>query len=274
MIPAAFDYVRAGSAEEAISLIGEHGEDAKFIAGGHSLLPLMKLRLAQPSVLVDIGRLTDLSYIRDAGDHIAIGAMTRHMDIEKSPVLAEHVPLLAHAASHVGDPQVRHRGTIGGSIAHSDAASDLPATTLALGATYVAQGPNGTREIAATDFFQGFLTTSLAADEMLTEIRVPKMNGAGWSFQKFNRRAQDWAIVGVAAWRQDGKSGVGLVNMGSTPILATSVSAALASGASIADAAELAAAEAEPQGDLNASPEYRMHLAKVLVRRALEAASA
>ena len=273
MIPAAFDYVRAGSAEEAISLIGEHGEDAKFIAGGHSLLPLMKLRLAQPRVLVDIGRLTDLSYIRDAGDHIAIGAMTRHMDIEKSPVLAEHVPLLAHAASHVGDPQVRHRGTIGGSIAHSDAASDLPATTLALGATYVAQGPNGTREIAATDFFQGFLTTSLAADEMLTEIRVPKMNGAGWSFQKFNRRAQDWAIVGVAAWRRNGESGVGLVNMGSTPILATSVSAALASGASIADAAEQAAAESDPQSDLNASPEYRVHLAKVLVRRALEEAS-
>ncbi|MFN8022181.1 MAG: xanthine dehydrogenase family protein subunit M [Acidimicrobiales bacterium] len=273
MIPAAFDYVRAGSAEEAISLIGEHGDDAKFIAGGHSLLPLMKLRLAQPSVLVDIGRLSDLSYIRDAGDHIAIGAMTRHMDIEKSSVLAEHVPLLAHAASHVGDPQVRHRGTIGGSIAHSDSASDLPATTLALGATYVAQGPNGTREIAATDFFQGFLTTALAADEMLTEIRVPKMNGAGWSFQKFNRRAQDWAIVGVAAWRRNGESGVGLVNMGSTPILATSVSSALAGGASIADAAEQAAAEADPQSDLNASPEYRVHLAKVLVRRALEEAS-
>ena len=167
----------------------------------------MKLRLAQPSVLVDIGRLTDLSYIRDAGDHIAIGALTRHMDIETSPVLAEHVPLLAHAASHVGDPQVRHRGTIGGSIAHSDPASDLPATTLALGATYVAQGPNGTREIAAGDFFQGFLETALAADEMLTEIRVPKMHGAGWNFQKFNRRAQDWAIVGVAAWRRNGDSG-------------------------------------------------------------------
>ena len=270
MIPAAFDYVRAGSAEEAISLIGEYGEDAKFIAGGHSLLPLMKLRLAQPTVLVDIGRIADLSYIRDAGDHIAIGAMTRHMDVEKSPVLAEHVPLLAHAAGHVGDPQVRHRGTIGGSIAHSDSASDLPATTLALGATYVAQGPNGTREIAAADFFEGFLQTALAPDELLTEIRVPKMNGAGWSFQKFNRRAQDWAIVGVAAWRRNGESGVGLVNMGSTPILATSVSAALASGASIADAAEQAAAEADPQNDLNASPEYRVHLAKVLVRRALE----
>jgi aerobic carbon-monoxide dehydrogenase medium subunit len=271
MIPAPFEYVRASSAAEAISLIGEHGEDAKFLAGGHSLLPLMKLRLAQPSVLVDIGRIKDLSYIRDAGDHIAIGALTRHMDIEKSAVLAEHVPLLAHAAAHVGDPQVRHRGTIGGSIAHSDAASDLPATTLALGATYVAQGPNGTREIAATDFFHGFLTTALQPDEMLTEIRVPKMGGAGWSFQKFNRRAQDWAIVGVAAWRSSNGSGVGLVNMGATPILATSVSSALAQGASVADAAQLAAAEADPQSDLNASPEYRVHLAKVLVRRALEA---
>ena len=274
MIPAPFEYVRAGSAAEAISLIGEHGEDAKFLAGGHSLLPLMKLRLAQPSVLVDIGRVSDLSYIRDAGDHIAIGALTRHMDVENSPVLAEHVPLLAHAAGHVGDPQVRHRGTIGGSIAHSDPASDLPATTLALGATYIAQGPNGTREIHASEFFHGFLQTALAPDEMLTEIRVPKMQGAGWSFQKFNRRAQDWAIVGVAAWRRNGDSGVALVNMGSVPILASSVSAALAGGASIADAAEQAAAEAEPQSDLNATPEYRVHLAKVLVRRALEQASA
>jgi carbon-monoxide dehydrogenase medium subunit len=273
VIPAPFEYVRAGSAAEAISLIGQHGDDAKFLAGGHSLLPLMKLRLAQPSVLVDIGRVDDLSYIRDAGDHIAIGALTRHMDVEKSPVLAEHVPLLAHAAGHVGDPQVRHRGTIGGSIAHSDPASDLPATTLALGATYVAQGPNGTREIPAGEFFHGFLQTALEPDEMLTEIRVPKMNGAGWSFQKFNRRAQDWAIVGVAAWRRNGDSGVALVNMGSVPILASSVSSALAGGASIADAAEQAAAEAEPQSDLNATPEYRVHLAKVLVRRALEQAS-
>ncbi len=273
MIPAAFDYVRADSAEHAISLIGQHGEDAKFIAGGHSLLPMMKLRMAQPSVLVDIGRLADLSYIRDAGDHIAIGALTRHMDVETSSVLAEHVPLLAQAAGHVGDPQVRHRGTIGGSIAHSDSASDLPATTLALGATYIAQGPNGTREIAAADFYQGFFTTSLEPDEMLTEIRVPKMNGAGWSFKKFNRRAQDWAIVGVAAWRRGNDSGVGLVNMGSTPVLATSVSGALASGASAADAAELASAEADPQKDLNASVEYRVHLAKVLVRRALEESS-
>ena len=272
MIPAAFDYVRAGSAAEAISLIGEHGSDAKFLAGGHSLLPLMKLRLAQPSVLVDIGRVTDLSYVKDAGDHIAIGALTRHMDVENSSVLKEHAPLLAHAASHVGDPQVRHRGTIGGSIAHADPASDLPATTLALGATYVVQGPNGTREIAAGDFYKGFLESDLAADEMLTEIRVPKMAGAGWSFQKFNRRAQDWAIVGVAAWRRGNDSGVALVNMGQTPILASSVSSALAGGASVADAAEKAVAEASPSADNNASVEYRSHLAKVLVRRALEQA--
>lgn len=274
MIPAAFDYVRAGSAAEAISLIGEHGSDAKFLAGGHSLLPLMKLRLAQPSVLVDIGRVTDLSYVKDAGDHVAIGALTRHMDVENSPVLKGHAPLLAHAASHVGDPQVRHRGTIGGSIAHADPASDLPATTLALGATYVVQGPKGTREIAASDFYKGFLESDLAADEMLTEIRVPKMNGAGWSFQKFNRRAQDWAIVGVAAWRRGTDSGVALVNMGQTPILASSVSSALAGGASVADAAEKAVAEAAPSADNNASVEYRSHLAKVLVRRALEQAGA
>jgi len=273
VIPAAFDYVRAGSAEEAVSLVGQYGDEAKFLAGGHSLLPLMKLRLAQPAVLIDIGRISDLSYIRDAGDHLAIGALTRHMDVETSDLVKAEAPLLAHATSHVGDPQVRHRGTIGGSIAHADPASDLPATTLALGATYVAQGPNGTREIAAADFYEGFLTSSLAPDEILTEIRVPKMQGAGWGFQKFNRRAQDWAIVGVAAWRRNGDAGVALVNMASTPVLATSVASALAGGASVADAAEQAAAEADPQGDLNASAEYRTHLAKVLTRRALEAAS-
>lgn len=271
MNPAPFDYVRAGSAEEAISLIGEHGDDAKFLAGGHSLLPLMKLRLASPSVLVDIGRIADLSYIREEGGDIAIGALTRHTQLEHSDLLAAHAPLLRAAAKEVGDPQVRHRGTIGGSIAHCDPASDLPATTLALGATYVAQGPGGRRSIAAADFFRGFLESALTPDEMLVEIRVPKISGGGFSFQKFNRRAQDWAIVGVAAWRNDGGSGIGLVNMGATPVLATSAMQALASGASVADAAELAAAEADPQSDLNASPDFRRHLAKVLVRRALEA---
>ncbi len=274
MIPAAFDYKRASSAAEAISLVGQYGDEAKFLAGGHSLIPLMKLRLAQPAMLIDIGRIKDLSYIKDGGDFIAIGALTRHMDVEKSALVLKEVPLLAHAAGCVGDAQVRHRGTIGGSLAHADSASDLPATTLALGATYVAQGPNGERLIAAADFYKGFLESALQPDEMLTEVRVPKMNGAKWGFEKFNRRAQDWAIVGVAAWRSKDASGVALVNMGSTPILATSVSAALNSGASVADAAEQAAAEAEPQDDLNASSEYRVHLAKVLVRRALEKASA
>jgi len=269
MIPAPFEYARAGSADEAISLLGEHGDDAKLLAGGHSLLPLMKLRLAQPSVLIDVGRLSELSYIRDAGDHIAVGALTRHHDIEHSDLLAAEVPLLAHAASHVGDPQVRHRGTIGGSIAHSDPASDLPATVLALGGSMVARSGRGERVIAASDFFTGFLESSLAPDELLTEIRIPKMNGAQWGFQKFNRRAQDWAIVGVAAWRRNGSAGVALVNMGSTPVFAQGVVDALASGASAADAAEHAADGLDPPNDLNASAEYRKHLARVLVRRAL-----
>jgi carbon-monoxide dehydrogenase medium subunit len=273
VIPAAFEYVRASSAEEAIGLVGEYGDEAKLLAGGHSLLPLMKLRLAQPAVLVDIGRIAELSYIRDDGDHVAIGALTRHMDVETSAVLAEHVPLLAYAAGQVGDNQVRHRGTIGGSIAHADPASDLPATTLALGATYVVQGPGGRREIAAADFYQGFLESALAVDEVLVEIRVAKMHGAGWGFQKFNRRAQDWAIVGVAAWRDGNRAGIGLVNMGSTPILASQVADAIAAGASITDAAKLAAADAEPQADLNASIEYRTHLAQVLVHRALTSAT-
>ncbi len=274
MIPAAFDYKRASSADEAVALIAEAGDEAKFLAGGHSLLPLMKLRLAAPSVLIDVARIRDLSYIRDAGDHVAIGALTRHHDVEHSSLLAEVCPLLAHAAGHVGDPQVRHRGTIGGSIAHADPASDLPATVLALGGTLVARSARGERTIAASDFFTGFLESALAPDELLTEVRVPKLAGAGWGFQKFNRRAQDWAIVGVAAWKQNGSSGVALVNMGSTPVFAAQVVAALNGGASAAEAAELAAADAEPQGDLNASPEYRAHLAKVLTRRALEAAGA
>jgi carbon-monoxide dehydrogenase medium subunit len=274
VIPAAFDYKRAGSADEAVALIAEAGDEAKFLAGGHSLLPLMKLRLASPSVLIDVGRLSDLSYIRDAGDHLAIGALTRHRDIETSELLATENPLLAHAASHVGDPQVRHRGTIGGSIAHADPASDLPATVLALGGTLVARSSRGERTIAATDFFTGFLESALEPDELLTEIRVPKIAGGGWGFQKFNRRAQDWAIVGVAAWKKNGSAGVALVNMGPTPIYAKAVVDALAAGASAADSAEHAADDASPTSDLNASPEYRTHLAKVLTRRALESAGA
>ena len=272
MIPAAFDYVRAGSAEEAIALLGEHGDEAKLLAGGHSLLPMMKLRLAVPSVLVDIGRVDDLSYITDGGDHIAVGALTRHRALETSELLAAECPLLGHVAGEVGDPQVRHRGTIGGSLAHSDPASDLPAAVLALGGTLVAQGPNGSREIAAGDFFTGYFESALADDEMLTEIRVPKAPGSGWNYQKFNRRAQDWAIVGAAAVTVNGGTNVALVNMGSVPLRASAVEAALAGGASAADAAEQAAEGTDAPTDLNATPDYRNHLARVLTRRALEAA--
>ncbi|WP_419855647.1 FAD binding domain-containing protein [Candidatus Poriferisodalis sp.] len=272
MIPAAFDYVRAGSAEEAIALLGEHGDEAKLLAGGHSLLPMMKLRLAVPSVLVDIGRVSDLSYITDGGDHIAVGALTRHRALETSELLAAECPLLGHVAGEVGDPQVRHRGTLGGSLAHSDPASDLPAAVLALGGTLVAQGPNGSREIAAGDFFTGYFESALADDEMLTEIRVPKAPGAGWNYQKFNRRAQDWAIVGAAAVTVNGGTNVALVNMGSVPLRASAVEAALAGGASAADAAEQAAEGTDAPTDLNATPDYRNHLARVLTRRALEAA--
>ena len=272
MIPAAFDYVRAGSAEEAIALLGEHGDEAKLLAGGHSLLPMMKLRLAVPSVLVDIGRVDDLSYINDGGDHIAVGALTRHRALETSELLAAECPLLGHVAGEVGDPQVRHRGTIGGSLAHSDPASDLPAAVLALGGSLVAQGPNGSREISAGDFFTGYFESALADDEMLTEIRVPKAPGSGWNYQKFNRRAQDWAIVGAAAVTVNGGTNVALVNMGSVPLRASAVEAALAGGASAAEAAEQAAEGTDAPTDLNATPDYRNHLARVLTRRALEAA--
>jgi carbon-monoxide dehydrogenase medium subunit len=271
MIPAPFDYVRAESVDHAVQLLVDHGDEAKLLAGGHSLLPLMKLRLAMPSVLVDVGRLRDLSYIRDGGDHVAVGPLTCHHDVATSDLLGDEAPLLRHAAGQVGDPQVRHRGTIGGSVAHGDPASDLPAVLLALRATLVVQGPGGGRQIGIDDFFTGFLETALAPDEMLTEIRVPKVPGAGWSFQKFNRRALDWAIVGVACVR-NGSTGIGLVNLGPTPLRASATEAALASGATVADAAAVADQDTAPPDDLNASPDYRRHLARVLVRRALEEA--
>ncbi|NNE96936.1 MAG: xanthine dehydrogenase family protein subunit M [Acidimicrobiales bacterium] len=268
MIPSSFDYVAVDSADAAIGALTEHGDEAKLMAGGHSLIPLMKFRLANPTVVIDIGRVNDLSYIRDAGDHVAIGALTRHMAVETSDLLKADVPLLAHCASQVGDPSVRHRGTIGGSLAHADAASDLPAALLALGGSVMVKGPNGEREVKADDLFVGFLENSLADDEMITEVRVPKATGAGWSYQKFNRRAQDWAIVGVAAVL-NGSAGVSLVNMASTPLRAAGVEEALASGASHADAAQRAADGGSPPEDLNGDAEYRTHLAKVLVQRAL-----
>jgi carbon-monoxide dehydrogenase medium subunit len=273
VIPAAFEYVRAGSVDEAIAALTEHGDEAKVLAGGHSLLPLMKLRLATPSVLVDVGRLTELSYIREDGDEIAIGGLTRHHDVEHSDLLKANAGLLAHVAGFVGDPQVRHRGTLGGSLAHADPASDLPAAVLAMGGSMVLRGPNGDRTVAAADFFQGFLESALAPDELLAEVRVPKMPGATFSYQKFVKRAQDWAIVGAAVVR-NGHTGIALVNMGSTPIRATNVEAALASGASATDAAAIADEGTNPSEDLNASEEYRRHLSRVLVRRGLEEAGA
>lgn len=274
MIPAAFEYARAGSVDEAVALLGEHGDDAKLLAGGMSLLPLMKLRLAVPTVLIDVGRVDDLKYVRDGGDHLAIGALTRHRDLETSELLRGECGVLRAVAAEVGDNQVRHRGTIGGSVAHGDPASDLSAVLLALDATFVARGATGEREIPATEFFAGFLETALAPGELLTEIRVPKTGANGFSYQKFNRRAQDWAIVGALAAPVNGAMHVALVNMGATPLRASGVEAALAEGAAPAEAAQRAAEGTEPSADLNASPAYREHLARVLTRRALEAATA
>ena len=279
MIPLAFDYEVAESVDHAIELLGQHGDEAKLLAGGHSLLPIMKLRLAAPTVLVDLGRIEDLNYVNDEGDHLAIGAMTRHCDMERNATLEEHCGLVAYTASLVGDPQVRHRGTIGGSISHGDAASDLPSALLALDATFVVKGPDGERNVAAGDFFEDYLQTTLAPDEVLTEIQVPKLNSAGWSYKKFNRRAQDWAVVGVAAVveRSNGSIGsarIGLTNMGSTPLRATAAENALsgADPSSVAEATSSADEGTSPSSDIAASDEYRRHLARVLSRRAVEEA--
>jgi aerobic carbon-monoxide dehydrogenase medium subunit len=280
MIPLSFDYEVAESVDHAIDLLGQHGDEAKLLAGGHSLLPIMKLRLAAPAVLVDLGRLEDLKYVRDEGDHISIGAMTRHSDVEADPILQEHCGLLSYTASLVGDPQVRHRGTIGGSISHGDAASDLPSALLALEGTFVVKGPGGERTVAAGDFFQDYLQTDLAPDEVLTEIRVPKLGqNAGWSYKKFNRRAQDWAVVGAAAVveRSNGSissARIGLNNMGSTPLRATAAEGTLsgADASSVAEATSSADEGTSPASDIAASAEYRRHLARVLTRRAVEEA--
>jgi carbon-monoxide dehydrogenase medium subunit len=272
VIPAAFDYEVAESADHAVSLLGEHGEDAKLLAGGHSLLPLMRLRLAAPSVLVDIGRIGDLSYVRDGGDHVAVGALTTHEEAHFSELLQRECPLLAHTAGEVGDPQVRHRGTVGGSAAHADPASDLPTVLLALEAELVVQGPGGTRTVPAAEFWKGIFESDLGPQDLLTEIRVPKLGGAGWNYQKFHPRAQDWAIVGVAAVAANGGVKVALTNMGDKPLRASGVEQALASGSDPAAAAEQALEGTSAPNDALASSEYRQHLAKVLVRRAIEGA--
>jgi len=276
VIPPSFTYARATSVDEALALAAEHGEDAKYLAGGQSLLPLMKLRFAAPTVLIDLGRVTELSYVRDEGTYVAIGALTRHHDVATSELLLADIPLLAHTAEAVGDPQIRHRGTIGGSVAHADAAADLPASLLALDATFVVRGESGTRTAAAAEFFKGIFETALEPGELLTEIQVPKpASPSAWSFQKFNKRAIDFAMVGAAVQGAGGHhTAVALINMGSTPLRATAVESALANGASIADAAALAAEGTNAGSDIHASKAYREHLARVLVRRALEEASA
>jgi carbon-monoxide dehydrogenase medium subunit len=267
MIPAAFSYERAGSVEEAIELLGRD-EDAKVLAGGHSLLPAMKLRISRPTVLVDIGRLDDLRYVREDGDRIAIGALTRQAALLRDPVLAARCALVQRTVELIGDPQVRHRGTIGGSVAHADPASDLGAVVLTLDAELVARGPDGERTIPAAEFFTGPFTNVLAPQELLTEIRVPSV--ARGVYLKYQRSARDWATVGVAAAEVGGRIQVGLASMGPTSLRASAVEEALASGASPADAAARAAEGADPPSDVSASSEYRAHLARVLVRRALE----
>jgi carbon-monoxide dehydrogenase medium subunit len=267
MIPAEFEYRRAGSVEEAIELLGSD-EDAKLLAGGHSLVPAMKLRIARPTMLVDIGGLNDLRFVREDDDRIAIGALTRHAQVAADPSLRTSCAILAHAAGEVGDPQVRHRGTIGGSVSHADPASDLATVLLTLDAELLARGSGGERTIAAGDFFTGPFDNALAHDEVLVEIRVPKVERG--AYLKHSRRAQDWATVAVAAADVGGRVQVGLASMGPTPLRASAVEQALANGASPADAAAHAADGADPPSDVSGSSEYRAHLARVLTRRALE----
>jgi aerobic carbon-monoxide dehydrogenase medium subunit len=282
VIPVAFDYVRAGSIDEAVAALREHGEEAKLLAGGHSLLPLMKLRLATPEVLVDLARVEALRGVCETDDgRLAIGAMTTHDEVVHDPLVRDHCGVLAEVAAMVGDPQVRHRGTIGGALAHGDAAGDLPAALLALDGSLTVQGPDGRREIAARDLFVDYLTTSVGEDEVVVDVRVPKLGeGWGWRYEKFTRVAQAWAIVGVCAvvQRSNGTiedARVGLTNMAMVPLRASAAERALAGAGLevVADAAAAAAEGTDPPSDLNADGHFRQHLARVLTRRALEAAT-
>jgi carbon-monoxide dehydrogenase medium subunit len=283
VIPASFDYVRPASVADAVKAIGEAGEDGKILAGGQSLIPVLRLRLSYPSVLVDVGRIPEMQGVHDDGDALVIGAMTTHHDVMRDALVRAHAPLIAQATETIADPQVRHRGTFGGALAHADPAGDLPAVALALGCEFVATGAGGERRIPADEFFVDYLTTALAPDEVLTAIRVPKLGG-GWSshYEKFNRVAQAWSIVGVAALvrRSNGsiaEARVALTNMGTTPVRASAVESALA-GADATDdavgaAAEHAAEGTNPPSDLSGQSDYRQHLARVLTKRAVLAAA-
>lgn len=282
MIPAKFDYVRPSSVDEAVRALASGGDDAKAIAGGQSLLPLLRLRLSFPERLVDLGGLGELRGVRDAGDALEIGAMTTHYELTRDPLVGAHCGLLAQAAGMIADPAVRHRGTLGGSLAHADPAGDLPAVITALDATLVARGPSGSRTIKPGDFFSDYLTTTLEPGEILASVRVPKLDGWGYHYEKFHVTAQAWAIVGVAAVarRADGhvaEARVGLTNMGSVPVRAlaveTAVSGAEASAAALAGAAGHADEGTSPPSDLRAAADYRRHLARVLTGRALATAA-
>lgn len=270
MIPLAFDYARPDTLDAAVALLAEKGEEASVLAGGHSLIPVMKVRLGAPEFLIDIGRLPELSYIRldEASGEVAIGAGTKHRDVVDSAVLAAEVPLLPAVARTVGDPQIRARGTLGGTLAHADPAADLPAAVLALDGTVVLQGPRGKRTVPIGEFYTGVFTTVREPDELVVEIRIPRCGDQGWAYEKFTRRSNDWGIVAVAV------SGdrIGLVNMGSTSLRATAAEQALKDGRSIAEAAALAAEGTEPPTDTHGTPAYRTHLVQVLTRRALETA--
>ena len=283
MIPAKFDYTKPGSVSEAVSALAGGGEDAKVIAGGQSLLPLLRLRLSFPDLLVDVGGLGELRGVRDEGDTLWIGALTTHDEVVRDPVIGQHCGLLAEAAAMVADPAVRHRGTIGGSVAHADPAGDIPAVVAALDATMIAQGPGGERAIGAGEFFRDYLTTALEPTEILTGLRVPKFGpGWGYRYEKFHLTAQAWAIVGVAAVarRADGhvaEARIGLTNMGVVPIRARAAEAAVADAEAttqgLRSAAERADEGTQPPSDLHGGSDYRRHLARVLTARALAVAS-
>jgi carbon-monoxide dehydrogenase medium subunit len=281
MIPAQFDYVRAGSVDEAVAALAEHGDEAKVLAGGQSLIPLLRLRLAYPEVVVDVGRIEEMRGVREDGDQLVIGAMTTHHDVIRNELVRAHCGLVAAATETVADPAVRHRGTFGGALTHADPAGDLPAVVLALDAEFVVAGSGGRRTVAAADFFVDYLQTALSPEEVLVEVRLPKL-GDGWGFhyEKFHRVAQAWAIVGVAAavHRSNGsitQARIGLTNMGATPLRASATEQALAGAdlSAIADAAAHAADGTTPSSDLNGAADYRQHLARVLTRRAVTAAA-
>jgi carbon-monoxide dehydrogenase medium subunit len=282
VIPVQFDYLAPATVEEALSALSEHGDDAKIMAGGQSLLPVLRMRLNAPEVIIDLGKIESLRGVRDDGDAIVIGAMTQHSVIATDPLVAEHAALISKAVEHLADAQIRHRGTFGGALSHADPAGDMGAPALALGAQFVIAGPGGTRTVEADDFFVDLFETAVGEDEILTEIRVPKHTGWGAHYEKFVRVAHQWPIVAVAATvRVDGGSiaevRVGLTNMGSTPLRARGVEEALAGQPATAEAVRTAAGRAtegtNPPSDLNGDADYRRHLASVLTRRAVLAAA-